>query len=65
MNADYLIEHAKQTSDVTYRDGVAVDRLAYRVGMLEGYIRQLCWQIEDLKTLQNTKGNTNESLSSN
>lgn len=47
MNADYLIANAKQTSDVMYRDGVAEDRLAYRVGLLEVYIKQLCITIKD------------------
>ena len=47
MNADYLIANAKQTSAVMYRDGVAEDRLAYRVGLLEVYIKQLCITIKD------------------
>ena len=47
MNADYLIANAKQTSDVMYRDGVAEDRLTYRVGLLEVYIKQLCITIKD------------------
>ena len=47
MNADYLIANAKQTSDVMYRDGVAEDRLAYQVGLLEVYIKQLCITIKD------------------
>jgi len=49
MNAEYLINHAKQTSDIAYRDAVAEDRLAYRVGMLEGYIKTLCQEIENHK----------------
>ena len=36
------IAHAKQTSETTYRDAVPEDRLAFRVGMLEGVIKQLC-----------------------
>jgi len=47
MNADYLIANAKQTSAVMYRDGVAEDRLAYQVGLLEVYIKQLCITIKD------------------
>jgi hypothetical protein len=42
MNAEHLIAHAKQTSETTYRDAVPEDRLAFRVGMLEGVIKQLC-----------------------
>jgi hypothetical protein len=47
MNADYLIANAKQTSAVMYRDGVAEDRLAYQIGLLEVYIKQLCITIKD------------------
>lgn len=60
MNADNLINHAKQTSDVAYRDGVAEDRLAYRCGMLESYIKTLCQEIENLK--DELKEIKNESL---
>ena len=37
-----FIENAKQRSEVMYRDGTAEDRLAFRVGMLEAYIKGLC-----------------------
>jgi hypothetical protein len=47
MNADYLIANAKQTSNIMYRDGAAEDRLAYQVGLLEVYIKQLCITIKD------------------
>ena len=47
MNPEYLINHAKQTSDVAYRDAVAEDSLAYRVGMLEGYIKHLCYIVKN------------------
>jgi hypothetical protein len=50
MNAEHLIAHAKQTSEVTYRDAVPEDRLAFRVGMLEGVIKQLCHIIENHET---------------
>lgn len=49
MNYEYLVNHAKQTSDMTYSDCVAEDRLAYRVGMLEAYIKTLCQEIENHK----------------
>ena len=42
MNPEYIINSIKQTSDIHYRDGQAEDRLAYRVGMLEQKIRELC-----------------------
>lgn len=37
-----FIDNAKQASEVMYRDGVAEDRLAFRVGVLESYIKGLC-----------------------
>ena len=37
-----FIDNAKQRSEVMYRDGTAEDRLAFRVGMLEAYIKGLC-----------------------
>ena len=49
MNAEYIITHVKQTSDIAYRDAVAQDRLAFRCGMLEGYIKTLCQEIENHK----------------
>ena len=42
MNPEYIINSIKQTSDIHYREGQAEDRLAYRVGMLESKIRELC-----------------------
>lgn len=42
MNPDYIINSIKQTSDIHYRDGQSEDRLAYRVGMLESKIREIC-----------------------
>ena len=41
-NPQQFIDKAKQASETTYRDGVAEDRLAFRVGMLEAYIKGLC-----------------------
>jgi len=41
-NPDTFIDNAKKASEVMYRDGVAEDRLAFRVGMLEAYIKGLC-----------------------
>ena len=37
-----FIDNAKERSEVMYRDGTAEDRLAFRVGMLEAYIKGLC-----------------------
>ena len=42
MNPEYIINSIKQTSDIHYPEGNAADRLAYRVGMLESKIRELC-----------------------
>jgi chaperonin cofactor prefoldin len=58
MNADYLINSAKQTSETLYRehDADQVERLLYRIQMLEGHIRVLVNHIEnsreEIKTLQ-------------
>ena len=40
-NAQQFIDNAKQASETMYRDGVAEDRLSFRVGMLEAYIKGL------------------------
>ena len=37
---DYLI-NAKESSERMYRDDLAQNRLAFHVGMLEGYILQM------------------------
>ena len=37
-----FIDNAKERSEVMYRDGTVEDRLAFRVGMLEAYIKGLC-----------------------
>ena len=50
MNAQDFIDNARRSSEVMYRDGVAEDRLAFRVGMLEGYVRQLCNIINNCDT---------------
>ena len=47
--AEYYLHNAQQASLVMYREGVAEDRLAFRVGMLEGYIRQLCMKLNELE----------------
>jgi hypothetical protein len=46
-NSQQFIDNAKQASETMYRDGVAEDRLAFRVGMLEAYIKGLCDIIND------------------
>ena len=58
MNADYLINSVKQTSETLYREG-EIDqtaRLFYRIQMLENHIRVLVTHIdnarEEIKTLQ-------------
>ena len=53
MNPEYIINSIKQISDIHYRDGQSEDRLAYRVGMLETKIREICNHYEDrIKFLQ-------------
>ena len=51
MDADYIINSVKQTSETLYRNGDAdqVERLLYRTQMLEGHIRVLVNHIENAK----------------
>ena len=42
MSPEFIINSIKQTSEIHYPVGNAADRLAYRVGMLESKIRELC-----------------------
>ena len=51
MDADYIINSVKQTSETLYRNGNAdqVERLLYRIKMLEGHIRVLVNHIDNAK----------------
>ena len=51
MNADYIINSVKQTSETLFRDGEIdiVERLSYRIQMLEGHIRVLVNHIDNAK----------------
>jgi len=58
MDADYIINSVKQTSETLYRefDADQTERLLYRIQMLEGHIRVLVNHIDnardEIKTLQ-------------
>jgi chaperonin cofactor prefoldin len=58
MDADYIINSVKQTSETLYRehDADQLERLLYRIQMLEGHIRVLVNHIEnsreEIKNLQ-------------
>lgn len=58
MNAELIIDSVKQTSLTLYRDmhKDQVERLIYRIQMLESHIRVLCSHIDnardEIKTLQ-------------
>ena len=58
MDANYIINSVKQTSETLYRDHDAdqVERLLYRIQMLESHIRVLVNHIDnardEIKTLQ-------------
>lgn len=58
MDADYIINSVKQTSETLYRehDADQVERLLYRIQMLEGHIRVLVNHIDnardEIKSLQ-------------
>ena len=51
MNANYLINSVKQTSETLYRNGDAdqVERLLYRIQMLESHIHVLSNHIDNAK----------------
>jgi ABC-type uncharacterized transport system ATPase subunit len=58
MNSDYIINSVKQTSETLFRDGEIdiVERLSYRIQMLETHIRVLHGHLDnarvEIKTLQ-------------
>jgi chaperonin cofactor prefoldin len=58
MDANYIINSVKQTSETLFRehDADQVERLLYRIQMLEGHIRVLVNHIDnardEIKTLQ-------------
>jgi hypothetical protein len=58
MDANYIINSVKQTSETLYRehDADQAERLLYRIQMLEGHIRVLVNHIDnardEIKTLQ-------------
>jgi chaperonin cofactor prefoldin len=58
MNAEYIINSSKQTSETLFRehDADQVERLLYRIQLLEGHIRVLVNHIDnardEIKTLQ-------------
>jgi hypothetical protein len=41
FNADEYLDNARQSAAVMYRDDTAQNRLAFHVGMLESYIKQM------------------------
>ena len=58
MNSDYIINSVKQTSETLFREGEIdiVERLSYRIQMLEAHIRVLQGHLDnarvEIKTLQ-------------
>jgi chaperonin cofactor prefoldin len=58
MNAEYIINSSKQTSETLFRehDADQVERLLYRIQLLEGHIRVLSTHIDnardEIKNLQ-------------
>ena len=43
MNAEQLIQSAKELADPMYADAHPADRLAFQVGLLQSRIRELCY----------------------
>lgn len=54
FNAQDYLDNAKQSAAVMYRDSPAQDRLAFHVGMLEGYIIQMVKVINSSNSLIET-----------
>lgn len=51
MNAEYIINSVKQTSETLFRDGEidTIERLSYRIQMLESHIRILHQHIDNAR----------------
>ena len=43
MDANYLINSAKELADKMYPNAHSADRLAYEIGLLHSRIRELCY----------------------
>jgi hypothetical protein len=43
LNAEQLIQSAKELADRMYADAHPADRLAFQVGLLQSRIRELCY----------------------
>ena len=54
FNADEYLNNARQSAAVMYRDDTAQNRLAFHVGMLEGYIKQMVAVINAQETALET-----------
>ena len=56
MNADQLINRAKEAADKLYQDGLSLEKLNFHRGFLESTIRELVIYLdnanEEIKTLQ-------------
>jgi hypothetical protein len=67
FNAEEYLDNARQSAAVMYRDDTAQNRLAFHVGMLESYIKQMVRVINTQESLIETqetliKEMKNESL---
>jgi len=58
MNADLLIANAEETTNKMYIDAARDDRLAFKIGLLESRIREICYLYnnvaEELRRIQKT-----------
>jgi hypothetical protein len=61
MNADLLIANAEETTNKMYMDATKDDKLAFKVGLLESRIREICYLYnnvaEELRRIQKTLEN--------
>ena len=58
MNAELLIANADEMTDKMYMDAAQEDRLAFKIGLLQSRIRELCYLYnnlaEELRRIQKT-----------
>ena len=61
MNAEMLIANADEMTDKMYMDAAQEDRLAFKIGLLQSRIREICFLYnnvaEELRRIQNQTEN--------
>ena len=61
MNAEMLIANADEMTDKMHMDAAQEDRLAFKIGLLQSRIREICYLYnnvaEELRRIQNQTEN--------